>query len=93
MPHAGRQANPHILPRPTAAKHMYRWDLQIEHVNNSHAPRQEAAAAGLVRWEAGQEEQPPPHHQPQRRHQSQALCIPEMHNTACIAPSGSPAIL
>lgn len=66
---------------------MYRWDLQIEHVNNSHAPRQEAAAGGLVRWEAGQE-QPP-----QRRHQSQALCIPEMHNTACIAPSGSPAIL
>jgi len=90
-PHAGRQANPHILPRPTAAKHMYRWDLQIEHVNNSHAPRGEAAA-GLVRWEAGQEQERP-HQQPQRRHQSRALCTPEMHNTACIVPSGSPAIL
>lgn len=90
--HAGRQASPHILPRPTTAKHMYRWDLQIEHAckTTARAPRREAEAAGLVRWEAGQGPQPP-HQPPQRRHQT--LCTPEMHNTACIVPSGFPAIL
>jgi hypothetical protein len=45
---------------------------------------------GLARWE-GQEQ--PLHQHSQRQHQNQALCIPEMHNTVCIVPSGLPATL
>lgn len=74
-------------PQSTCTDGIYRLSM---HVNNSQAPRREAAAAGLVHWEAGQEPQPP-HQPPQRRHQT--LCTPEMHNTACIVPSGFPAIL
>jgi hypothetical protein len=68
-------------PQSTCTDGIYRLSMY----KNSHTVRREEEEEGLVRWEAGQE---PPH---QRWHQT--LCTPEMHNTACIVPSGLPAIL
>lgn len=70
---------------PNDRKTHYRLYPQIEHANES-GTKQEAGVVVLVHWEAELEslDQHPQQHR--QRH-------PEMHNTGCIVPSDSLAIL
>lgn len=81
--HAQQQLSPHILTRPTTAKHTTDWIYRLS-MQTRAVPRREAGVVVLVHWEAEQE---PLDQHPQQRRQLQ------MHNTDCIVPSDLLAIL
>ena len=89
--HIQQQLSPHILTRPSTAKHTTDWIYRLS-MQTRAVPRREAGAVVLVHWEVGQELEPPSFQHLQQR-QSRELGTPEMHNTGCIVPSDLLAIL